>query len=191
MKLDMGRLFGFAFGHKENGSMFSHMAVMYSNALYKRGRASDGYDVLRSVYELCTDFDSARIYPGIPEYINEKRRGMYHYLTGSASWLLLTVLMEIYGVKGQLGDLMLKPQLLKEQFDVKGQASVTTLFAERKLNIIYRNSRSAEAGVYRIEAVEIDGSGIGYTCRDGGAVIPREVITSLDSDVTHTILVKM
>lgn len=191
VKLDMGRLFGFAFGHKENGAMFSHMAVMYSNALYKRGRVSDGYDVLRSVYELCTDFDNARIYPGIPEYINEKRRGMYHYLTGSASWLLLTVLMEIYGVKGRLGDLVLKPQLLKEQFDGNGQASVTTLFAGRKLKIVYQNSRGAEVGAYRIEAVEIDGSGISYAFRDGGAVIPREVVTSLDKDSIHTILVRI
>jgi cellobiose phosphorylase len=191
VKLDMGRLFGFAFGHKENGAMFSHMAVMYSNALYKRGRAEDGYDVLKSIYDLCVDFNNARIYPGIPEYINEKRRGMYHYLTGSASWLLLTVLMEIYGVKGQLGDLMLRPQLLKEQFDGNGQASVTTLFAGRKLNVIYQNSRGAEVGAYRIEAVEIDGSRIGCAFRDGGAVITREVITSLDKDRIHTILVKM
>ncbi len=31
--LNLGRCFGFAFGHKENGAMFSHMAVMYANAL--------------------------------------------------------------------------------------------------------------------------------------------------------------
>jgi hypothetical protein len=32
-----GGCFGFAFGHKENGALFSHMAVMYANALYQRG----------------------------------------------------------------------------------------------------------------------------------------------------------
>ena len=32
VKTDLGRLFGFAFGHKENGAVFSHMAVMYANA---------------------------------------------------------------------------------------------------------------------------------------------------------------
>ena len=37
LKLNMGRQFGFAYGHKENGAMFSHMTVMYANALYKRG----------------------------------------------------------------------------------------------------------------------------------------------------------
>ena len=35
----MGRMFGFAYGEKENGAVFSHMAVMYANALYQRGFA--------------------------------------------------------------------------------------------------------------------------------------------------------
>ncbi len=38
----LGRGFGFAYGHKENGAMFSHMAVMYANALYQRGMAIAG-----------------------------------------------------------------------------------------------------------------------------------------------------
>ncbi|RPJ51742.1 MAG: cellobiose phosphorylase, partial [Methanobacteriota archaeon] len=36
LSMSLGRCFGFAYGHKENGAMFSHMAVMYANALYKR-----------------------------------------------------------------------------------------------------------------------------------------------------------
>ena len=44
--LNLGRCFGFAFGHKENGAMFSHMAVMYANALYQRGLIDEGYKVL-------------------------------------------------------------------------------------------------------------------------------------------------
>ena len=44
LSMSLGRCFGFAFGHKENGAMFSHMAVMYANALYRRGlvREADG-----------------------------------------------------------------------------------------------------------------------------------------------------
>ena len=37
LKFDMGRMFGFAYGEKENGAVFSHMTVMYANALYRRG----------------------------------------------------------------------------------------------------------------------------------------------------------
>ncbi len=41
-KMDLGRMFGFAYGEKENGAVFSHMAVMYANALYRRGFAREG-----------------------------------------------------------------------------------------------------------------------------------------------------
>lgn len=37
VKDDLGRMFGFAYGHKENGAVFSHMTTMYANALYQRG----------------------------------------------------------------------------------------------------------------------------------------------------------
>ncbi|MFK4170448.1 hypothetical protein [Paenibacillus lautus] len=77
---NLGRAFGFAFGHKENGAM--HMSVMYANALYKRGFVREGYEVLRSIYDLSQDFERNRMYPGIPEYINEKGRGMYPILPG-------------------------------------------------------------------------------------------------------------
>ena len=35
VKLNMGRAYGFAYGHKENGAVFSHMAVMYAYGLYQ------------------------------------------------------------------------------------------------------------------------------------------------------------
>ena len=40
-------MFGFAYGEKENGAVFSHMAVMYANALYRRGFAREGNKALR------------------------------------------------------------------------------------------------------------------------------------------------
>ncbi|GJM76558.1 hypothetical protein HMSSN036_87740 [Paenibacillus macerans] len=104
--------------------MFSHMTVMYANALYKRGFVQEGFEVLDSIYRLSADFENSRIYPGVPEYINERGRGMYTYLTGSASWLLLTQLTEVYGVKGRFGDLRLEPKLVQAQFDGSGEAAV-------------------------------------------------------------------
>ena len=32
-----------AYGEKENGAVFSHMTVMYANALYQRGFVKEGY----------------------------------------------------------------------------------------------------------------------------------------------------
>ena len=181
IKTNLGRLFGFAYGHKENGAMFSHMAVMFSNALYKQDFVSAGHKVIDSIYQHCIDFETSRIYPGIPEYINQRGQGMYHYLTGSASWLLLTMVTEIFGVRGQLGDLVLDPKLVPSQFDEAGKAGIGTIFADEFLNITYSNEKRLSVRDYEIKAVRLNGESIKYQFKDGLAIIPRETITELDS----------
>lgn len=179
---NLGRGFGFAFGHKENGAIFSHMAVMYGNALYKRGFVREGYAVFNSLYQLSGDFQKSRIYPGLPEYINDRGRGMYHYLTGSASWYLMTLLNEAYGVKGRLGDLVLEPKLLPEQFDQAGIAKVVTFFAGRELEIVYQNPRGLDYGLYQIRKLTIDGRDIAYETSERTVRIKRELIEALGTD---------
>lgn len=157
LKTDMGRMFGFAYGHKENGAVFSHMTTMFGNALYKRGFVQYGYKALDTLYRQSADLDKSRIYPGIPEYFNDRGRGMYHYLTGAASWYLLTVLTQMFGVRGRYGDLMLEPKLLSGQFDAKGEASVRTLFGGRMIEVVYHNREEADYGRYAIAACRING----------------------------------
>ncbi|MDU4696102.1 MAG: cellobiose phosphorylase [Paenibacillus sp.] len=184
---NLGRAFGFAFGHKENGAMFSHMTVMYANALYKRGFVQAGKQVLDSVYQLSADFERSRMYPGVPEYINERGRGMYTYLTGSASWLLLTLLTEVYGVKGNFGDLHLAPKLTAEQFDAAGEVSVITSFAGRKLQIVYRNLQRADYGKYQIGQVTLNGVVLEPASNEEGCLIPRQAIETLPEGAVHRI----
>lgn len=191
IKKDLGRCFGFSYGHKENGAMFSHMAIMYSNALYQRGFAKEGYEVIKLLYDQCKNFKESRIYPGIPEYINQKGRGMYHYLTGSASWLLLTALTQMYGVKGEVGDLRLKPYLQKDQFDDKKEASVFTIFADRKLKVTYINQSSLEPNRYTIKKVFIDNKMQLITEDKNEYIIKREVIEGLDSNQIHEVIVEL
>ncbi|MCM3702505.1 GH36-type glycosyl hydrolase domain-containing protein [Paenibacillus macerans] len=193
---NLGRAFGFAFGHKENGAMFSHMTVMYANALYKRGFVQEGFEVLDSIYRLSADFENSRIYPGVPEYINERSRGMYTYLTGSASWLLLTQLTEVYGVKGRYGDLRLEPKLVQAQFNDTGEAAVETLFAGRMLRVVYRNPQRAEFGQYRVGSVSLDGQTLDRQTLDGenagtGCLIPRARIEALPADGVHELIVML
>ncbi|MFA9396741.1 MAG: GH36-type glycosyl hydrolase domain-containing protein [Clostridiaceae bacterium] len=190
VKLDMGRLFGFAFGHKENGAMFSHMAIMYGNALYKRGFVKEGYEVINSIYTHCSDFEKSRIYPGIPEYINEKGRGMYNYLTGSASWLLLTVLNEIYGVKGELGDLIIEPKLLKQQFDKNKQAKVTSIFKGKNIKVSYKNESLKDYGEYKISKVLVNEKNISIN-QGEKVVIGKDVLEKLDIKDTININVEL
>ena len=185
IKLDMGRCFGFAFGHKENGAIFSHMAVMYAFALYKRGFVSDGYDVLKSMYGISADFNKARIYPGIPEYINERGRGMYHYLTGSASWLMLLMQTEVYGVRGKTGSLLIEPKLKKEQFDGNGSACVNTIFAGKRLSIVFNNKQILDYDQYTIKDIRLDRETVEFVHSEGAAIIDRGVIEALDGNAAH------
>lgn len=188
---NLGRAFGFAFGHKENGAMFSHMTIMYGNALYKRGYVKEGHKVLESLYRLSTDFAKARIYPGIPEYINEQGRGMYTYLTGSASWLLLTMVTEVFGVKGKLGDLLLEPKLVKEQFDSEGKASIKTIFADREFEVVYKATGSLNYGEYQIDSFSLNGSEVTLQRGSGSVIIPREELLVLEPAKLHVIEVTL
>ena len=141
-------MFGFAYGEKENGAVFSHMAIMYANALYKRGFAREGYKVLHTLLNAAMKFENSRMYPGLPEYFDNEGRGLYAYLTGAASWYMLTMITEVFGVRGKLGDMVIKPSLMPEEFDPAGNASVKSrIFRKRKFEICYHNrkgGRSAE-----------------------------------------------
>ena len=188
MRLNLGRAFGFAFGHKENGAMFSHMAVMYANALYQRGFVQEGYELFATLYRHCQDFPQSRMYPGVPEYVNSRGRGVYPYLTGSASWLLLTLLTEVFGVRGKLGDLVLAPKLVCEQFDGNGRAAVTTLFAGRQLTIVYHNPAQLDFGQYAVKNVQINNQPLTLHYEDVTRItVPRRVIMALAIGQSHLV----
>ena len=188
--LNMGRCFGFAYGHKENGAMFSHMAVMYAYALYERGFGREGFTALDCIYRQCVDFTASRMYPGIPEYFSQRGRGMYPYLTGSASWYLLTLLTKAFGVRGLRGDLVLAPMLVSEQFDQAGEAAVTTLFAGRTLAVIYHNPQRLDCGAYRIRSIRLDGNPLAV---EPGlqVLLPRPSISGLAAGEPHRLDIEL
>lgn len=177
-KYDMGRMFGFAYGEKENGAVFSHMAVMYAYALYQRGFAKEGHRVLHSLSDAAMQFGTSKIYPGIPEYFNADGRGMYHYLTGAASWYMLTMVTEVFGVRGELGDMAICPKLQDGQFDAYGCASVSLTFADKKFQVIYKNPDKLPYGDYEIEKAVCDGV-LELKMIGGKAVLEREKIVSM------------
>ena len=182
-------MFGFAYGSKENGAVFAHMAVMYANALYGRGFVKEGYKVINSLYCHLSDFEKSRIYPGIPEYIGENGRGLYHYLTGSASWLLLTVFNEMFGVKGYYGNLVLEPKLLKEQFSAENKAEVSFQLHGRKFTVCYYNRNAKEYGEY--EAVKVSFNGSELPKVQDKIMLLKEDIIKLKEDITHVIEVEL
>ncbi len=176
---DLGRAFSFNYGEKENGAVFSHMAVMYSYALYQRRRAREAREVWHALYGMAMDISESKIFPCVPEYFNADGRGMYCYLTGSASWLIYLLLTQVYGVRGELGNLVLDPQLTSDDFG-GDNVSVDTSFAGRDLTIRYQNPDGADAGSYEIAEVRTGRRRLTFSPRPGGGVcIPRSEIEAL------------
>jgi cellobiose phosphorylase len=171
--------------------MFSHMAVMYAYALYERGFVHEGFQVLDGIYRQSVNFPVSRMYPGIPEYFNNRGRGMYPYLTGSASWYLLTLVTRVFGVYGILGDLAIEPKLVNEQFDLDGNAGLSTQFAGRMLDVIYKNPARIEYGDYRVGEITLDGIPVAREDHSGITILPRAVITTVDDARPHQLVIHL
>ena len=180
--LSLGRAFGFAHGAKENGAFFSHMNVMYAYALYKKGFVKEGREVLQSIYRMCMDTQKSRIYPGVPEYFDSLGRGMYHYLTGSASWLILTQLTQVFGLRGEGGDLILSPKLLREEFDQSDKAAVQCFFSGKKVALTYFNESKLDYGEYQIKSLSMNDQSVDFQKVSSNMVkIKKEVLEKFPS----------
>lgn len=170
---DLGRAFSFIYGDKENGAFFNHMAIMFAYGLYSRYFAREGFEVFNSIFKMAVTTDSSKIYPCLPEYFDGEGRGMYSYLTGSASWYMLTLQTQMFGVRGSYGDLVLEPKLVKEQFANTSTLSVSTTFADRRIEVRYTNSAKKDFKKYRITKVTINGKVIPQEEPDISITIPR------------------
>ena len=174
----LGRQFGFAWGHKENGAVFCHMAVMYAYALYQSGRPGAAWKALGSLIRRSMDAQGSRIYPGIPEYFDPRGRGMYPYLTGAGSWLMLCLITMVWGIQGEGGDLRLRPQLADELFDREGRAQIRCFFAGRPLHVIYQRPAEARGDRWRVKQARLDG-------RRWGDAIPRDALLEAPEAVIY------
>ena len=152
-------------------------------SLYRRGFVREGYKALQSLADTALDFETSRIYPGIPEYFSLDGRGRYHYLTGAGSWYMLTMITEVFGVRGELGDLVIAPKLLKKQFDSSGKAELDLMFAQRQLHLTYIHLTNRDCGEYLIKNACLISTGIAgmrpLPLTDGRLVIARETLQAL------------
>lgn len=183
--MNLGRMFGFAYGHKENGAVFCHMSVMYAYALYARNFVKEGYGAIKAIVDKALDFQNSRMYPGVPEYFSPRGRGMYTFLTGAGSWMILTVLTQIFGIQGEQGNLRFSPKLLEEQFGEEGIVEVKCRFAGRRLNISYSNKLRKDIGDYEVENIYVNGKE--YRFEPGRPVIDREYLEKLPEHTENNI----
>ncbi len=165
------------------------MAVLFAYALYQRGFVNEGHEVLASIYRMCLRTEKSKIYPGIPEYFNSEGRGHYHYLTGSASWLILTVLTQVFGVRGSFGDLLLAPKFTAHEFGKGSEVSVQTRFAGKTLHITYKNPKKISYEFYCVKKVSVDGKELkNLEPNKQEVTLPREMLVRSSRPV-HSIVV--
>ena len=174
LQLDLGRAFGFSYGDKENGAFFSHMAVMLSNALYKRGFIKEASEVLSSIYKMATS-DKAKIYPQIPEYFNSQGKGLYSYLTGSASWYIYTLIEEVLGIKFILGNISLNPKLSSSNFS-KDKIEISCPVHNKVIKITYQK-KSKASGILKLKQAFLEGKRVVIT--NNGCIIERKTLKDL------------
>lgn len=102
---------------------------------------------------------------------------------------MLTLITEVFGVRGEAGDLLLSPKLLSEQFDEAGCASVSLPFAGKDLTVTYRSREKKDFGSYRIGSAVCDKENLSVN-DDASLLLPRKSIEEL-SDGHHEIIVEL
>jgi cellobiose phosphorylase len=150
LNLDLGRAFAFSYGDKENGSVFSHMNILTAYGLYKRGFIKEGFKIFHSLFQLAVN-DKSQTGPCLPEYFNSESKGLYPYLTGSASWLIYLFTEQILGIKFSLGELILEPKLVKDQFIHSKTIAFSTILNKNRFTLTYCNPHRKSWPDYNIE----------------------------------------
>ncbi|RQV98978.1 MAG: cellobiose phosphorylase, partial [Calditrichaeota bacterium] len=157
LKLNLGRITGFVYGYKEHGSKWMQQNVMLMYGLYKRGFVREGYEIFRDVFQLCIDSATAKIFPGIPSYLEPGDRGAYAYLTGSSTWLILALTTQMFGVRGEKGNLCLEPKLMAEQFSENGETEIQCAFRNIGLRIHFIKRNKMDWPDYLISGITVNG----------------------------------
>jgi cellobiose phosphorylase len=186
----LGRAFSFVYGDKENGAYFNHMIVMYAYGLYQRGFGEDGWEVLHSIIRMALDTPVSKIFPCLPEYFDPQGRGMYSYLTGSASWFVLTMMTQAFGIKGKDGDLRIEPKLSNRQFAHATTIAVHRVFAGRKLKVFFSNDQRLPSGAYTIINATLNGTELS-TQKSASITISRQAISKLPVNKTNELHISL
>ncbi len=169
LDLNLGRLTGFVYGYKEHGSKWMQQNLMLAYGLCKRGFNADASQLLQEVYQLATDSARSKIFPGVPSYFEPGDRGAYAYLSGSSAWLLLSLTTQLFGIRGEEGQLCFHPKLDRQFFGDQDIVSIQTTFKNKKLMVYYHLIE--EATSFRIKEMKINGKSINIDPSKDGKVV--------------------
>ena len=102
---------------------------------------------------------------------------------------MLTVVTEVFGVHGEVGNMVMRPKLLKEQFDTEGTAGICLYFAGKRFNITYKNPQKLTYGEYIIKEAVCDKIQQ-LRCDEMSVFLDKEQIAAL-SDIEYNIEIEL
>lgn len=180
--LNVGRITGFVYGYKEHGSKWMQQNIMFMHALYHRNKLHHADQMFREIYSIAQNSAIAKTFPGIPSFYEPGDRGAYMYLTGSSTWIFLSLVSQVFGVRGENGNLIINPKLSVWFFDDQGKASLEFTFQNQRIKIIYLNQNNLPAGKYNIVEIKADGR-IYFSGESKITLINKEFIKSFDKEI--------
>ncbi|MFO7616532.1 MAG: hypothetical protein R6V75_04705, partial [Bacteroidales bacterium] len=179
--LNIGRITGFVYGYKEHGSKWMQQNIMLMNALYGRNRPDLAFRLFRDIFDIVTNSQVSKTFPGIPSYYEPGDRGAYMYLTGSSTWMFLSLVTQVFGARGRLGDLVIEPKLAAWFFSDQSTAGIEFNFQARRIRLTYVNPNRLEAEAYQILEVRAGGATL-FQGVSPSVTVSREFITTCDEN---------
>ena len=152
--MNIGRITGFAYGYKEHGSKWMQQNIMFMYGLYSRGKTEYGRRMLDDILSISMNSAVAKTFPGVASFYEPDDRGAYMYLTGSSTWLFLTLVTQIFGVRGAGGNLLINPKIPGSFFDENGEAYIECTFSRKRIGIKYKGN-----GLYTVSNINLKKEG--------------------------------
>ena len=95
---------------------------------------------------------------------------------------MMTVITQVFGVRGERGDLVISPKLVREQFGEGGIAAITLSFAGKEICLTFANPAGKDYGQYRVEKVCLttaEQMTMPLSVVDGTVILEREKLLRL------------
>jgi cellobiose phosphorylase len=153
----IGIITRFLAGWKENAAVFSHASAFNVVARAMLGRGRDAVDLFRRIIPMSKDSDRYLVEPYVysqfcvgPARPDEHGRGAYHWLTGTAAWMLRAMTDYIIGVHPELDGLRIRPAVDPSWTEF----SITRSFRGSVYDITFHNPSGVETG---LAALTLDG----------------------------------
>ena len=102
---------------------------------------------------------------------------------------MLTAVTEMFGVHGDIGDMVIHPKLVKDQFDSKGNAKLQLQFAGKDFQVIFINPQKLTYGEYVIKKAVCDGRTELDIHRESAYLCRADILSMPDS--SHVITVEL